>query len=126
MANAASSVGITAMRKWAQDRLQEAKWVSTTLTERSNIAKYIGLFWDDGAFRTVYAYFNDSNERAELFLYQFYVIFFNESTQNGVVGMLAHLLCGLLETLHIRQMMQCCWKKNLFFVWLYATVLHHL
>jgi hypothetical protein len=81
MANAASSVGITAMRKWAQDRLQEAKWVSTTLTERSNIAKYIGLFWDDGAFRTVYAYFNDSNERAELFLYQFYVIFYNESTQ---------------------------------------------
>ena len=75
MANAASSVGITAMRKWAQDRLQEAKWVSTTLTERSNIAKYIGLFWDDGAFRTVYAYFNDSNERDELFVYQFYVIF---------------------------------------------------
>ena len=80
MAYAASSVGITAMRKWTQDRLLEAKWVSTTLTERSTIAKYIGLFWDDGSFRTVYAYFNDSNERAEFFLYQFYLMFYNETT----------------------------------------------
>jgi hypothetical protein len=81
MANAASSVGITAMRKCAQDKLQDAKWELTTLKERSNIAKYIELFWHDEAFRTVDAYFNDSNERDELFLYQFYVISYSESTQ---------------------------------------------
>ena len=80
MAYAASSVGITAMRKWTQDRVLEAKWVFTTLTERSTIAKYIDFFWDHGAFRIVYAYFSDSNEMAEHFLYQFYLMFYNEST----------------------------------------------
>ena len=80
MAYAASSVGIAAMRQWTQDRLLEPTWAFTTLTESETIAKYIWFFWDDGALRTVYTYFNDSNERAEFFLYQFYLMFYNETT----------------------------------------------
>ena len=80
MAYSASSAGITAMRQWTQDRLLEPTWAFTTLTESETIAKYIGFFCDDGALRTAYAYFNDSNERAEFFFYQFYLMFHNETT----------------------------------------------